>query len=223
MIRPGVREPVLRRTAQPDDADVDAPVHAAGQRVFAAARESDLRPGALLCLVQLVSSASSAHIDALDARPGRRPDRHVARCRMDRRARGLVCAAIAWAHTHPAEGLTRRLVDASRVRIPAPVRSRPRWSRRIPTRIAHGIGHDHAWVFMDSIGNKAVNPKLAASAPNATDRYHRAASRWPPSSRSGSSTSRTHANSGSTSSAFLYCTLAPAVFPSVSSVRPSHA
>ena len=49
---------------------------------------------------------------------------------------------------------------------PAPVRSRPRWSRRIPTRIAHGIGHDHAWVFMDSIGNKAVNPKLAESAPN---------------------------------------------------------
>ena len=61
----------------------------------------------------------------------------------------------------------RRLVDASRVRIPVPVRSRPRWSRRIPTRIAHGIGHDYAWVFMDSIGNKAVNPKLAESAPNA--------------------------------------------------------
>ena len=59
----------------------------------------------------------------------------------------------------------RRLVDASRVRIPVPVRSRPRWSRRIPTRIAHGIGHDYAWVFMDSIGNKAVNPKLAESAP----------------------------------------------------------
>ena len=58
----------------------------------------------------------------------------------------------------------RRLVDASRVRIPVPVRSRPRWSRRIPTRIAHGIGHDYAWVFMDSIGNKAVNPKLAESA-----------------------------------------------------------
>ena len=49
---------------------------------------------------------------------------------------------------------------------PAPVRSRPRWSRRIPTRIAHAIGHDHAWVFMDSIGNKSVNPKLAESAPN---------------------------------------------------------
>ena len=62
----------------------------------------------------------------------------------------------------------RRLVDASRVRVPVPVRSQPRWSRRIPTRIAHGIGHDHAWVFMDSIGNKAVNPKLAESAPNAT-------------------------------------------------------
>ena len=67
-----------------------------------------------------------------------------------------------------AEGLMRRLVDASRVRIPVPVRSRPRWSRRIPTRIAHGIGHDYAWVFMDSIGNKAVNPKLAESAPNST-------------------------------------------------------
>ena len=62
----------------------------------------------------------------------------------------------------------RRLVDASRVRIPVPVRSRPRWFRRIPTRIAHGIGHDHARVFMDSIGNKAVNPKLAESAPNPT-------------------------------------------------------
>ena len=82
--------------------------------------------------------------------------------------RGLVCAAISWAHTHPAEGLMRRLVDASRVRIPVPVRSRPRWSRRIPTRIAHRIGHDHAWVFMDSIGNKAVNFKLAESASNVT-------------------------------------------------------
>ena len=81
-------------------------------------------------------------------------------------SRGLVCAAIAWAHTHPAEGVMRRLVDASRVRFPVPVRSQPRWSRRIPTRITHGIGHDHAWVFMDSIGNKAVNPKLAESAPN---------------------------------------------------------
>ncbi len=56
---------------------------------------------------------------------------------------------------------------------PAPVRSRPRWSRRIPARIAHGIGHDHAWVFMDSIGNKAVNPKLAESAPNTTHQRHR--------------------------------------------------
>ena len=69
----------------------------------------------------------------------------------------------------------RRLVDASRVRIPVPVRSRPRWSRRIPTRIAHGIGHDYAWVFMDSIGNKAVNPKLAESAPNATHQCYRPA------------------------------------------------
>ena len=63
----------------------------------------------------------------------------------------------------------RRLVDASCVRTPVPVRSRPRWSRRIPTRIAHGIGHDNTWVFMNPIGNKAVNPKLAESAPNATD------------------------------------------------------
>ena len=68
--------------------------------------------------------------------------------------------------THPAKGLMRQLVDASRVRIPVPVRSQPRWSRRIPTRIAHGIGHDHAWVLTDSIGNRAVNPKLAESAPN---------------------------------------------------------
>ena len=52
--------------------------------------------------------------------------------------------------THPAEGLMRRLVDASRMRIPVPFRSRPRWSRRIPTGIAPGIGHGHAWVFMKS-------------------------------------------------------------------------
>ena len=38
----------------------------------------------------------------------------------------------------------RRLVDASRVRIPVPVRSWPRWSRRIPAGIAHGIGHGYA-------------------------------------------------------------------------------
>ena len=97
-----------------------------------------------------------------------------------------------------AEGLMRRLVDASRVRIPVPVRSRPRWSRRIPTRIAHGIGHDYAWVFMDSIGNKAVNPKLAESAPKHRDRRDRPGStppeavtagrrsprrRWPPEQR----------------------------------------
>ena len=51
---------------------------------------------------------------------------------------------------HPAQGLMRRLVDASGVRIPVPVRSWPRWSRRIPTRIAHGIGHGHARVFVES-------------------------------------------------------------------------
>ena len=30
-----------------------------------------------------------------------------------------------------------------------PVRSWPKWSRRIPTIIAHGIGHGHARVFME--------------------------------------------------------------------------
>ena len=43
----------------------------------------------------------------------------------------------------------RRRVDASRVRNPVPVSSWPRWSRRIPTGIAHGIGHGHARVFME--------------------------------------------------------------------------
>ena len=32
-------------------------------------------------------------------------------------------------------------------KIPIPVRSWPRWSRGIPTRIAHGIGHGLARVF----------------------------------------------------------------------------
>ena len=50
--------------------------------------------------------------------------------------------------THPAEGLLRRLVDVSRVKIPVPVRSWPKWSRRIPTRIRNGIGQGHARVFM---------------------------------------------------------------------------
>ena len=68
--------------------------------------------------------------------------------------------------THPAEGLMRRLVDASRMRIPVPFRSRPRWSRRIPTGIAPGIGHGHAWVFMKSHWQQGGYPKLAASAPN---------------------------------------------------------
>ena len=70
--------------------------------------------------------------------------------------------------THPAEGLMRRLVDASRMRIPVPFRSRPRWSRRIPTGIAPGIGHGHAWVFMESHWQQGGYPKLAASAPNVT-------------------------------------------------------
>ena len=39
---------------------------------------------------------------------------------------------------------------------PAPVRVRPRWSSGIPTRIAHGFGHDHARVFMEAIGDRAV-------------------------------------------------------------------
>ena len=62
----------------------------------------------------------------------------------------------------------RRLVDASRMRIPVPFRSRPRWSRRIPTGIAPGIGHGHAWVFMKSHWQQGGYPKLAASAPNPT-------------------------------------------------------
>ena len=57
-------------------------------------------------------------------------------------------------------GLLRRLVDVSRVKIPVPVRSWPRWSRRIPTRIRNGIGHGHALVFMKTIGDKAVIPKV---------------------------------------------------------------
>ena len=70
--------------------------------------------------------------------------------------------------THPAKGLMRQLVDASRVRIPVPVRSWPRWSRRIRTRIAHGIGHGHARVFMESLWQQGGYPKLVASAPNST-------------------------------------------------------
>ena len=54
---------------------------------------------------------------------------------------------------------------------PAPVRVRPRWSYRIPTRIAHGIGHDHARVFMEAFGEQGGYPKLAESAPNATHQY----------------------------------------------------
>ena len=49
-----------------------------------------------------------------------------------------------------------------------PVRSWPRWSRRIPTRIAHGIGHGRARVFMESLWQQGGYPKLADSAPNAT-------------------------------------------------------
>ena len=78
--------------------------------------------------------------------------------------------------THPAKGLMRRLVDALHVRIPVPVvpvRSWPKWSRRIPTRIAHGIGHGHARVFMESLWQQGGYPKLAASAPNSTELLHR--------------------------------------------------
>ena len=67
----------------------------------------------------------------------------------------------------------RRRVDASRVRIPVPVRSWPRWSRRIPTGIAHGIGHGHARVFMESLWQQGGYPELAESAPNATSRCGR--------------------------------------------------
>ena len=42
---------------------------------------------------------------------------------------------------------------------PAPVRVRPRWSSRIPTRIAHGFGHEHARVFMEAIGDRAAVPR----------------------------------------------------------------
>ena len=42
---------------------------------------------------------------------------------------------------------------------PAPVRGRPRWSSRIPTRIAHGFGHEHARVFMEAIGDRAAVPR----------------------------------------------------------------
>ena len=59
-----------------------------------------------------------------------------------------------------AEGLLRRLVDVSRMKIPVPVRSWPRWSRRIRTRITNGIGHGHTRVFMKTIGDKAAIPKV---------------------------------------------------------------
>ena len=71
---------------------------------------------------------------------------------------------------HPAQGLMRGLVDASRVRTPVLVRTWPRWSRRIPTRIAHGIGHGHARVFMEFHWQQGDYPNLADSAPNATCR-----------------------------------------------------
>ena len=62
--------------------------------------------------------------------------------------------------THPAEGLLRRLVDVSRVKIPVPVRSWPKWSRRIPTRITNGIGHGHPRACMKTIVDKAAIPKV---------------------------------------------------------------
>ena len=79
------------------------------------------------------------------------------------------CSDVFWATTtrsssHQALRRTRNarvrcIVDASPVRIPVPVRSWPRWSRRIPTRIAHGIGHGDARVFMETIVDKAVLPR----------------------------------------------------------------
>ena len=83
-------------------------------------------------------------------------------------SRGLVCAAIAWAHTHPAEGLMRRLVEASRVRI-------LRLSVAGPGGLVESRPELHMELVMTTrgcswipIGNKAVNPKLAESAPNTT-------------------------------------------------------
>ena len=76
---------------------------------------------------------------------------------------------------HPAQGLMRRLVDGSRMRIPVPVRSWPRWSRRIPTGIAHGIGHDHARVFMKSLWRQGGYPKWRS--PHRTPRIL-ATARW---------------------------------------------
>ena len=54
----------------------------------------------------------------------------------------------------------RRLVEVSRVKVPEPVRSWPRWSRRIPTRITNGIGHGHRRAFMKTTGDKAAIPKV---------------------------------------------------------------
>ena len=52
---------------------------------------------------------------------------------------------------------------------PAPVRVRPRWSSRIPTRIAHGFGHEHARVFMEAIGDRAAVPRWRS--PHRTPRF----------------------------------------------------
>ena len=69
-------------------------------------------------------------------------------------------------------GFTRR-PPSRRSAIPARpnayVRGWPRWSRRIPTRIGHGIGHGHARVFMKPIGDKAVIPK--ERTPHRTPRF----------------------------------------------------
>ena len=53
------------------------------------------------------------------------------------------------------------------------VRIWPRWSRRIQTRIEHGIGHGHAPVFMESLGNRAVIPEVSDFAPNSTNLLRR--------------------------------------------------
>ena len=85
--------------------------------------------------------------------------------------------------THPAAGLMRRLVDASCMRIPVPFRSRPKWSRRIPTGIARGIGHGHASVFMKSHWQQGGirswrlphrTPRIRVNAEDDVRRTHRA-------------------------------------------------
>ena len=50
----------LRRAPEPDDADVDAALHSADERLLEEGREPRPRTGALLCLVQLLSRTQDA-------------------------------------------------------------------------------------------------------------------------------------------------------------------